>query len=76
MDNEDLYKRLIKEIGNLNANDFNFKGVRFKGLNFKKILVAQHLIEKANLDKKMKFTISQILDQLAKSPRNQKKSNF
>ena len=71
VDNEDLYKRLIKEIGYLNANDFNFKGIMFK-----RISVAKHLIGKANLDKNMKFIINQILDQLAKVKFPRKKQNL
>ena len=68
VDNEDLYKRLIKEINNLNANDFDLNEVIFR-----RIPIAKHLIEKANLDKKMKFIINQILNQLANSSKNQKK---
>ena len=63
--------RLIKEIGYLNANDFNFKGFMFK-----RVPVAKHLIKKANLDKKTKFIINQILDQLAKVKSPRKKQNL
>ena len=71
VDDEDLYSRLIKEIGYLNANDFNLNEVIFK-----KIPVAKHLIEEANLDKKMKFIINQILDRLVKVKAQRKEKNL